>query len=155
MDVTKILTVEIRKDTTADTSGIRVESVEYLLDMRSKLLMTEVPAELEVEMDASAMVDAFVTQLQVLSEISDIIVSLNIAGHSKYQEDFSLSLRFVLDGLPLVNQMHAQFVEEASQWAKAVKANRASFYYLNFFTMVSAENHNRTFFSLMLNRERC
>jgi hypothetical protein len=35
---------------------------------RSKLLMTEIPVELEEEMQASVMVEAFVTQLQVRND---------------------------------------------------------------------------------------
>lgn len=35
---------------------------------RSKLLMTEIPVELEEDMQASVMVEAFVTQLQVRND---------------------------------------------------------------------------------------
>ena len=46
--------------------GIKTEPLEYMLDLRSKILMTEIPEELEQEMKISVLVDAFVKQLEVL-----------------------------------------------------------------------------------------
>jgi cobalamin biosynthesis Mg chelatase CobN len=50
-----------------DVSGVvrRTEPLDYLLDLRSKILMTEIPPELEQELKISSYVQAFVTQLQV------------------------------------------------------------------------------------------
>ena len=47
----------------------RTEGLDYLLDLRSKILMTEIPPELEAELDMSRLVDSFVTQLQLLCEM--------------------------------------------------------------------------------------
>lgn len=62
-DANRILAVEVAAK--EEEGGHRVEPLEVLLDLRSKLLMTEIPVELEEETQASAMVDAFVAQLQV------------------------------------------------------------------------------------------
>ena len=49
---------------------------EYLLDLRSKLLMAEIPPELESEFGASAMIASFVAQLQVMSDTADALRTL-------------------------------------------------------------------------------
>jgi hypothetical protein len=111
------------------------ESLEYLLDLRSKLLMTEIPHELEEEMEASIMVDAFVAQLQVLSEMSDLIATLNKAGNIGYQEGFQLSFKFSLDGLQNLRDCYASLRQASLDWADEVRDNRSNYYFLNYFTM--------------------
>jgi hypothetical protein len=57
-------------DTTHNINDRRVarrETLEYLLDLRSKVMMTEISAELEDELGISRLIEAFVTQLQVHS----------------------------------------------------------------------------------------
>jgi hypothetical protein len=143
-DSSKVLTVEIAS--TASNVAVddgshgmddkpKVETLEYLLDLRSKLLMTEIPPELEDEMQASSMVESFVIQLQVLSEICDVIATLNSSGNVKYQDDFSLSVRFTLDGLSSLRDLHSRLQSDSQAWAAEVRENRAALYFLNYFTM--------------------
>lgn len=61
-------------------------------------MMTEIPEELEQEMQINALVDAFVLQLQLLSEMRDEIFTLYSSGHFDYQEGFQARYRFTVDG---------------------------------------------------------
>ena len=62
--------------------------MEFLLDLRSKLLMMEIPEAVEVELNAAAMIAAFTDQLEVLSGTVDAIRGLNAAGHSNFQSSY-------------------------------------------------------------------
>lgn len=136
-DVSKVLIVELqnKKDSSDSNDDFTTENMEYLLDLRSKLLMTEIPVELEEEMQASVMVDAFVQQLQVLSEISDILVDLCVSGHLGYQENFVLRIPFEISGIASVQHELTQFQAIAQAWAHEVKESRRKYYFLNFFSM--------------------
>lgn len=98
-DPNRIMVVEIAPKALEEEELTRVESLEYLLDLRSKLLMTEVPSELDQEIGASALVEAFVLQLSVFNELGDALVALNAIGHPHYQSH-SEPHGFILDGLP-------------------------------------------------------
>lgn len=119
----------------AEPSEATEESIDYLLDLRSKLLMTEIPPELEEEMKASVMVDAFVQQLQILSEICDVIVNLHISGHMQYQEEFAMRIKFEVDGQVAMQKLLESLQEEAGSWEYQVKRTRTDYYYLNFYSM--------------------
>lgn len=139
-DIAKVLSIEVSKSVpgaagTAPIAQVKEQSLEELLDLRSKLLMTEVPEELENEMHASVMIESFVLQLQVLSSMSDLVATLHIAGHVQYQNEFTERIIFTLDGLPGLQLAHEELRVKADAWSKEVKRNRADFYYLNFFTM--------------------
>jgi hypothetical protein len=72
-------------DTSSNTSRefiqLRVEmkemnvnyDMEYLLDLRSKLLMAEIPDEIEQELGSKQAVDTFVNQLNVMGEMLDTL----------------------------------------------------------------------------------
>lgn len=131
-----IVKLELSSKDDATTGGSSTETMDYLLDLRSKLLMTEIPPELDEEMAARAMVEAFTIQLQVLSELSDTLAALCTAGHIVYQEDhFQQRFRFTLDGLPALQNLLSRLLTEQQSWALEVKSMRKKYYYLNFFTM--------------------
>jgi hypothetical protein len=137
-DPSQVLTVEFleKTDDSQDRLGVvSRESIEYLYDLRSKLLMTEIPPELDEEIQASAMVESFIQQLQILSELSDVVVNLSTAGHIDYQEGFEMRIKFTVDGLNTLNGQLVQLQTEASRWESEVKLARINFYHLNFFTM--------------------
>jgi hypothetical protein len=113
----------------------QLESLEYLLDLRSNLLMTEVPPELEEEIQAAKMIESFVSQLQILSEIADVLSRLYILGHIEYQAGFSLSRTITIDGISTLKDDLKNIEEVAIAWEKSVNDSRHRHYYLNFFTM--------------------
>ena len=133
----KIISLQLAAKGNVDVGeNTSTESIDYLLDLRSKLLMTEIPQELEDEMQVREMVDAFVVQLQVLSELADTLASLCIAGHVSYQEDhYSEKFPFRLDGLSPLQDLLSTLLQEQEAWAMEVKNMRKKYYYLNFFTM--------------------
>ena len=136
----KVLVLQLTgKPTATDVGGdvgdLREESIDYLLDLRSKLLMTEIPPELEEEMQASSMVEAFVQQLQVLSEICDVIVTLHVSGHMQFQKDFAMRVKFAMDGLVPMQRQLETLQRQSSDWESEVKRTRYEFYYLNFYSM--------------------
>jgi hypothetical protein len=137
-DPSQVLAVEFRakSDDTheVDSIGSR-ESIDYLYDLRSKLLMTEIPPELDEEIQASVMVEAFVQQLQVLSELSDVIVNLFAAGHIEYQDGFQMKIKFQVDGLVALSHVLHDLQVESNRWEIEVKSARINYYHLNFFTM--------------------
>jgi hypothetical protein len=61
---------------TAAATG-RTESVDFLQDLRSKLLITDIPAELEAEHAMSAKRDAFVTGFQVHAIFNEVLLVEN------------------------------------------------------------------------------
>lgn len=113
----------------------RTEPLEYLLDLRSKIMMTEVPEELEKEYQMSKLVDAFVSQLQVLIEMRDEVYELYALGHFEYQEGWSACFEFSLHGLgELQEELSALRVAKAN-WQSLVHSAREKYYFLNYFTM--------------------
>lgn len=112
----------------------RSETLEYLLDLRSKLLMTEIPPEIEEEFGMSRLVDSFVTQLQLVVEIRDHVVHLHQLGHFDYQE-FSIRFPFNVDMLLRLHEERRKLLEETERWTALVSRMRSQFYFLNYFTM--------------------
>jgi len=82
-----------------------------------------------------AMIGAFVLQMQALSDASDVISSLNIAGHVGYQSGFEKRIPFVVDGLDEIKLECERLRCDAAKWEKAVKECRSDFFFLNYFTM--------------------
>lgn len=130
-DSSKVLSLE----TVKAEGEIVIDSVEFLLDLRSNLLMTEVPEELENEFQVGKMIEAFVSQLQTLAEISDVVSRLFTLGHIGYQLDFSMRRKFTLEGMDTLKEDLKSIQEVADNWEKSVKESRSSHYYLNYFTM--------------------
>merc|ERR1712146_632532 len=88
----------------------------------------------EQEMEASSMVESFVTQLQVLSDIRDALHVLYTSGHVEFQKH-ELQFPFKLDGIETLKMTLQKLQEEVENWKKTVKIARDEYYFLNFFTM--------------------
>jgi len=116
--------------------GGEQKDLEYLMDLRSKLLMAEVPAELEEEFGASLLIESFVQQLQVMNDTSAALQGLSSTGHPTYcQPTFTLEKAIAMDALPAMQHELKALELEASEWKEQVKASRNQHYYLNYFTM--------------------
>ena len=125
-------------DNTANAAASErvVYDMEFLLDLRSKLLMTEIPKEVEEELNAATMIEAFTDQLEVLSGMVDALRGLFAAGHMDFQADSYRSERpFRLDGLGAAQAELKALTAQADDWHRRVKAARDHFYFLNYFTM--------------------
>ena len=60
---------------------LRCEPLEYCLDLRSKLIMVEIPVELETEIpDLRKVIESFSEQLQILEDIRDALHTLYSGG---------------------------------------------------------------------------
>ena len=119
----------------AEAAGVRREPLEYLLDLRSKLMMTEIPAELEAELGINALVESFVLQLQILVEMRDEIFKLFSLGHFEYQIGFEKRFSFDMNGLQGLNTELAALRAEVGRWEAVVRDAREKHYFLNYFTM--------------------
>eukprot|EP00750_Incisomonas_marina_P010789 INCI16307.8.p1 GENE.INCI16307.8~~INCI16307.8.p1 ORF type:complete len:4556 (+),score=887.02 INCI16307.8:48-13670(+) len=113
------------------------ETLEYLLDLRSKLMMTEISEETDEETNVVALLAAFAEQLEVLIRIRDQIHSLCIAGHFAYQEGFRYTFRFDIgaDALQRLQANHTDLKAELVGWNKIVEEARDKYFFLNFYTM--------------------
>jgi hypothetical protein len=117
-------------------SGGDHKSLEYLLDLRSKLLMAEVPAELDAEFGASALIASFVQQLQVMADTSAALRGLFAAGHATYcRAAFTLERPIATDALPAMHRDLKALMAEADEWSQRVKASRDEYFFLNYYTM--------------------
>jgi len=108
---------------------------EYLLDLRSKLLMAEIPAELEAEFGASAMIDAFVAQLQVMTDTADALRLLFDDGHADFQAAYVHERPLAMDGLGAASLELKDLQATAYRWQRRVKESRDRFFFLNYYTM--------------------
>jgi energy-coupling factor transporter ATP-binding protein EcfA2 len=112
------------------------EPLEYLLDLRSKILMTEIPAELEEELHIAAIVKSFIDQLQLLLDIRDCISELFISGHFNYQDDYTVQFKFDCEaGADKLKAFLEELLREMKEWKEVVKQMRRKYYYLNYYTM--------------------
>ena len=121
----------------------RIEPMEYLIDMRNNLMMTDVPDEVEQELGVAHLVSTFVLQLRALAEIQDAIWTLIQDGHFGYQvgkignpeTGFQRSFPFTADGLEALEVALKEYKEEINRFRQVVKQQRETHYFLNFFTM--------------------
>jgi hypothetical protein len=97
--------------------------------------LTEIPPELDAEMQAKAMVDAFVTQLQVLGDMKDVLNRLYSSGHVDFQEGYVERHKFLIDGLQILQERFHLLRQSAEDWSQTVKQARDKYYFLNFFRM--------------------
>jgi hypothetical protein len=118
-----------------EDTGLQIESLEYLFDLRGKLMMTEIPDKLREELNAEALVNAFISQLQTLSEIADVVMELFAAGCQRYQEDFELRISFDVDGHTALLDKLEMLIRDRAQLDGLVKRTREKHYFLNYFTM--------------------
>jgi MoxR-like ATPase len=131
-------------------------SMEELMDLRSKLMMTEVPVELEEQLrlpggTLADYVKVFAEQVQLAIEIQLTLEQLQRIGHVDYQGSFAWTLPPLaelvahVDGgveLPLEEGLRRmrvkgqQLDEELGWWRKEVGLHREQFYFLNYYTML-------------------
>ena len=114
---------------------VRIEEYEYMQDLRSKLIMTELPPEIEAEMPIKEMIESFVDQLQTLSDMRDALHRLFTSGHFSYQGGYTRSHRFQLGGLASLRESLADLENSISQWEAVQREMRTRHFFLNFFTM--------------------
>jgi MoxR-like ATPase len=126
-------TSEGSPDTVAST--LRVETYEYMQDLRSHLIMTEVPEEIAEEMPIAQMIESYVEQLQVFSDMRDALHKLYTSGHFSYQGGYTQSHKFALDGLPILRTKLAALEQHISEWDDTQREMRSTFYFLNYFRM--------------------
>jgi hypothetical protein len=119
----------------------RVEGQAYLLELRSKLVMSDPPEALADELGVSDLFqlrEAFVAQLQVLDDIGVAVNKLYELGQASYQPGYAWSFRF--DGAPGSReslQQHLQALnDEIANWSSTVSDARKRHYFLNFFTLL-------------------
>ena len=113
----------------------RVEEYEYMQDLRAKLIMTEVPEEIAQEMPIAAMIESYVDQLQVLSEMRDAVHMLYTSGHFRYQGGYRQTHKFSLSGLPDLRRCLATLQRELHEWEEIQHTMRNSHYFLNVYRM--------------------
>jgi hypothetical protein len=131
-------------------------SMEELMDLRSKLMMTEVPVELEEQLQLPGgtladYVKVFAEQVQLAIEIQLTLEQLQRIGHVDYQGSFAWTLppmsvlvantaastELPLDeGLRRMRAKGQHLDEELEWWRKEVGVHRERFYFLNYFTML-------------------
>lgn len=121
--------------TTSAAVASTVHDMEGLLDLRSNLLLAEIPEELEEEFAASVLVDSFVQQLQVMSDTADALQLLFAAGHASYQVSYRHTQKVSLDGLAGAQEHLKTLQVEAEEWGRKVRGSRDRFYFLNFYSI--------------------
>jgi hypothetical protein len=113
-----------------------LKSHRYVIDLRSKLIMVEIPAELELEIpNLRETIDAFSEQLQVISEMRDALFELYTGGHFRFQARYEERHRFDPSGLAALQESLASLRQHIKTWNSVQKAARDQFYYMNYFTM--------------------
>ena len=118
----------------AQADGSEVD-MEYLLDLRSKLLMAEVPQELEDEFQASLLIEEFVQQLQTMSDTVAVLSTLYGAGHSAYQVSYEHRRKINLGGLGEMQDELKMLQVKSGEWTAKVEAARSKFFFLNYLSM--------------------
>ena len=111
--------------------AVRVEEYEYLQDLRSKLIMTELPPEIEEEMPIKEMIESFVDQLQTLSDMRDALHRLFTSGHFSFQGGYTEAHSFALDGLASLRESLADLENSISQWEAVQREMRTRHFFLN------------------------
>eukprot|EP00658_Telonema_sp_P-2_P019895 TRINITY_DN17821_c0_g3_i2.p1 TRINITY_DN17821_c0_g3~~TRINITY_DN17821_c0_g3_i2.p1 ORF type:complete len:1745 (+),score=376.54 TRINITY_DN17821_c0_g3_i2:323-5557(+) len=128
----EVLTLEI---TNPSNDQVRREPLEFMLDIRNHVLLTEIPVEIEDELQISQLTEAFVPQLRSLCEIKSAVCSLYDSGHIDYQLGYKHKFSFLIDGLAALETFHQALVEQLSRFRIVVRAARANYCLLNYFTM--------------------
>ena len=120
--------------------------LDYLQDLRAKLMMTEISAELDNETaqepgakaGVKTLLEAFAQQVEVLERIRDQIHALCCAGHYGFQKGHEISFGFddvTSAALDRLNETHAKNHAELRRWTAVVEKAREQCFFLNFFTM--------------------
>eukprot|EP01047_Picozoa_sp_COSAG01_P037911 COSAG01_NODE_3044_length_6674_cov_45.773232_3_plen_1862_part_01 len=110
----------------------RFEPLEYVQDLRSKLMMTEIPAEVEEEIpDLRELIERFSGFIQILAEMRDVMVHLVSGGHFAFQGGFSEEYR--LDDTTLVEALKS-LTQHIQKWESIQAHARESHFFLNYYT---------------------
>ena len=112
-------------------------SVDELLDLRNRLMLAEVPEQLE-GLDIPSLVANYIDQLKIILEINSFVEKLYQAGHLSFQNfnaEFSCSTELVV----LENKAN-ELKQLLSQWKDIVYAAREKYYFLNFYSMTHMIN---------------
>ena len=120
----------------AGGTEIHCEPFEYLVDLRSKLIMVEIPEELENEIpDLRLVIDSFSEQLQFLGDIRDALHQLYTSGNFRFQGKYEVRHQFQAHGSRSLQDSLSNLQEEIIQWNLTQKLARDQYYFLNYFTM--------------------
>ena len=126
--------LESGEDTTgAAVSEGRSYPLEYLLDLRSKLMMTEIPEELDEQLGVRARLDSLLQQLQLLLEMRGALAALHECGHVGFQ-DYKRLMPMQIPGGEVQLATTLQLLRaEHTAWQDVVHGVRGQWYFLNFF----------------------
>ena len=81
------------------------------------------------------MIEAFVSQLQVMGDTSDALRQLFDAGHTDYQQGYVHDRPLCLDAKQSGAAAELKDLTATAQtWQRCVKESRDRFFYLNFYT---------------------
>ena len=98
--------------------------------------MTEIPQELEDQLNMSEMLKAFMLQLELLIRMRDQLHELFVAGHFAYQAGYDCEFKFDMEhGIPVLEKELNALSSASENWKKTVQASRREYYFLNFYTM--------------------
>ena len=127
---------EAETDAASGDAQYRWEGAEYLEDLRSKLIMTDLPEEVEAEIpDLKEMIEKFSEQLQLLSDMRDALFELYTSGHFAFQGGYEELHHFKpTDGLPALQLSLKSLQFKIDEWNLTQQNARDQFYYLNYYT---------------------
>jgi hypothetical protein len=121
---------------TASDADLRHEPLEYCLDLRSKLIMVEIPVELEEEIpDLRRVIEHFSEQLQLMEEIRDALHTLYTGGHFGFQGGYSERYTFVSGDMTPLRMSLASLKTQIADFHATQHQARNDHYFLNYFTM--------------------
>eukprot|EP01052_Picozoa_sp_SAG31_P002290 SAG31_NODE_80_length_27188_cov_42.623869_5_plen_2141_part_00 len=128
-------TTLLQSDEVSQDAQFRWEGAEYLEDLRSKLIMTDLPEEVEAEIpDLKDMIENFSEQLQVLSDMRDALHELHTSGHFAFQGGYQELHRFdPTNGLPALTFSHRALQDKIDEWNTIQQNARDQFYFLNYY----------------------
>eukprot|EP00466_Bigelowiella_natans_P005501 jgi/Bigna1/142949/aug1.74_g17657 len=121
-----------------EEKAIETKSEEFLMDLRSRVIMTEIPKKMQKEHDMSAKVSAFLEQLRVAVDIKTQVVTLYESGHFAFQNQQYTKRIFLTtdeEGLRNLKAEYTRLCAELAAWRETVREMREKYYYLNYFRM--------------------
>ena len=107
-----------------------------LEDLRNKLMLVEVPEELQSQDDYKTMILEFVAKFQVVCKLKDVLFALCRSGHFEYQPNVFPGKIFRVDNCVQVFEEYLQrLTVELDEWNTHVAVLRETYYFLNYFNM--------------------
>ena len=130
-DAEKILTLRLQ----VQGGGIRYENLEYVQDLRSKLMMTEIPDEILVDIpDLRELIDGFSEFLQIISDMKLVLLQLVRCGHFSYQSGFSQEHSYTLQGAADLRSSLAALEKDLCEWDVHMDRARSENFFLNYYS---------------------